>query len=89
MGSVCALGPVEEVICDRTQPEKCDLIAFAPRGHSGLTRWLYGSVSEGVIRQSPCPGLLEEGIAHFWKGSIMEQVARSANCPVLVFPPGS
>ena len=59
--SVCALGPVEQVICDRAKTENCDLIAFAPRGRSGLKRWLYGSVAEAVIRQSPCPVLLIRG----------------------------
>lgn len=59
--SICALGPVEEVIQDRARTKQCDLIAFAPRGHSGLKRWLYGSVAEAVIRHSPCPVLLVRG----------------------------
>jgi len=59
--SVCALGPVEEVICVRAKTQHCDLIAFAPRGQSGLKRWLFGSVAEAVIRQAPCPVLLVRG----------------------------
>lgn len=64
VGTVCGLGPVVEVIRDRATSEHCDLIAFAPRGHSGLKRWLYGSVAEKVVRDAPCPVLLVRGEPH-------------------------
>ena len=35
-----------------------DLIVMASHGHSGLRRWVLGSVAEGVIRMSPCPVML-------------------------------
>lgn len=64
VGTVCGLGPVVEVIRDRARREHCDLIAFAPRGHGGLQRWLYGSVAESVVRDAPCPVLLVRGETH-------------------------
>lgn len=38
-----------------------DLIAFAPHNQKGLERWIYGSVSEDVIRDAPCPVFLVRG----------------------------
>jgi len=58
------LGSVVEVIRERAVKECFDLIAFAPRGHSGLKRWLYGSVAESVVREAPCPVLLIRGETH-------------------------
>lgn len=67
VATVCGLGPVAQVIRDRALKEHCDLIAFAPRGHGGLKRWLFGSVAETVVRDAPCPVLLVRGDAraHF------------------------
>lgn len=41
--------------------QHCDMIAFAPHTQKGLERWIYGSVSEDVIRDSPCPVFLVRG----------------------------
>ncbi|MBS2038935.1 universal stress protein [bacterium] len=46
-------------ICQVAQ--QCDLIAFAPHNQAGLERWIYGSVSEEVIRDAPCPVFLLRG----------------------------
>ncbi len=62
--TVCGLGPVVQVIRERAASEHCDLIAFSPRGHGGLERWLYGSVAESVVRDAPCPVLLIRGERH-------------------------
>jgi nucleotide-binding universal stress UspA family protein len=35
-----------------------DLIVMTSRGRSGITRWLLGSVAEGVARESPAPTLI-------------------------------
>ena len=56
---ICRRGPVSQVICHAAAPG--DLIAFAPRGHAGLTRWIFGSVAEQVIRDAACPVLLARG----------------------------
>lgn len=62
--TVCGRGPAREVICQEAAGLACDLIAFAPHGHSGLGRWVFGSVAEEVVHHSPCPVLLVRGEAH-------------------------
>lgn len=56
---LCRRGPVSQVICQAAEPS--DLIAFAPHGHAGLTRWIFGSVAEQVVREAACPVLLVRG----------------------------
>ena len=38
--------------------ESCELILMASHGRAGFTRWLLGSVSEGVARHASCPTIL-------------------------------
>lgn len=59
--TLCKLGPASETICQEADKAECDLIVFAPHGHGGLERWLFGSVAEEVARQAPCPVLLVRG----------------------------
>lgn len=42
------------------QAERCqaDLLVMASHGRSGVSRWLLGSVTEGVIQRSNCPVLI-------------------------------
>lgn len=56
--TLCPEGSPREEIALAAQHEGCDLILMASHGHSGLVRWLLGSVAEGVLRISPCPVLL-------------------------------
>ncbi|MFN8610654.1 MAG: universal stress protein [Vulcanimicrobiota bacterium] len=56
---LCMRGETCPVICQVAQ--QCSLIAFAPHGHKAFERWMYGSVSEEVIRDAPCPVLLVRG----------------------------
>lgn len=58
LGSWSVVGPAREEICRVASEQKCDLIVMASHGHSGLRRWMVGSVAEGVIRTAPCPVLL-------------------------------
>lgn len=37
---------------------EADLIVVGTAGRSGVTRWLLGSVAEGIVRQAPCPVLV-------------------------------
>ena len=59
--TACKVGSASETICWQAAQENCDLIVFAPHGHKGLERWLFGSVAEEVARHSPCPVLLVRG----------------------------
>jgi nucleotide-binding universal stress UspA family protein len=58
---ICQVGLASETICQQAGKTGCDLIVFAPHGHSGLERWLFGSVAEEVARQAPCPVMLVRG----------------------------
>ncbi|MBX3171199.1 MAG: universal stress protein [Candidatus Eremiobacteraeota bacterium] len=57
----CRLGSASATICEEAKRTGCDLVVFAPHGHSGLERWLFGSVAEEVARHAPCPVLLMRG----------------------------
>lgn len=52
------LGTPREKIVETATREDCQLIVMASHGRSGPTRWLLGSVAEGVLRQTRCPVLL-------------------------------
>jgi nucleotide-binding universal stress UspA family protein len=56
----CAVekGTVAEVIVDKAAAEKNTLINMATHGHSGIKRWLLGSVAEKVLRGTTNPLLL-------------------------------
>jgi nucleotide-binding universal stress UspA family protein len=41
--------------------EKVDLVVVSTRGHSGLKRFMLGSVADRIIRSSPCPVLSVRG----------------------------
>jgi nucleotide-binding universal stress UspA family protein len=46
------------VIVDMALEERVDLIVMSSHGYTGLTRWMYGSVAEKVLRAAPCPVLV-------------------------------
>lgn len=49
--------PIEEIV--RVAEEaKAGLIAMATHGHSGVERWVMGSVADGVVRRSRLPCLM-------------------------------
>lgn len=56
--AVCVQGSIVEVILERTQRHPVDLIIVGSHGHGALRRMLMGSVSEGILRGSPCPVLI-------------------------------
>jgi nucleotide-binding universal stress UspA family protein len=53
-----ALGEPAEVIVATAKAERVDLIVMSTHGRSGLTRLLYGSVAEAVLRGANMPMLL-------------------------------
>ncbi len=50
--SVVASGPVAQAILDYAELHDIDLVVMATHGRSGLSRWVYGSVTEKVLRHS-------------------------------------
>ena len=50
-------GKPDEAIVNVANQEEVDLIIMVTHGHSGLARLLFGSVTELVIRNAPCPVL--------------------------------
>lgn len=51
-------GVVVDSILDYAQHMGIDLIVMATHGRSGVSRWVFGSVAERVLRASPCPVFL-------------------------------
>jgi nucleotide-binding universal stress UspA family protein len=49
---------VAEGICETIVEQGADLVVMSTHGHGGLGRWLFGSVADQVIRQSPVPIVL-------------------------------
>ncbi len=55
------IGPAAEVIIDTAVAQKVDLIAMSSHGRSGMSRWVYGSVTEKVLRGAPCATFVIRG----------------------------
>lgn len=58
---VVRLGGAASEICDYAEEVGCDLVIMPSRERSGVRRVLLGSVTEYVIRHSPCPVLILRG----------------------------
>lgn len=56
--SLAAYGPEALEILDAAEREQVDLVAMSTHGRSGLSRWIYGSVAEQVIRHCTRPLLV-------------------------------
>jgi nucleotide-binding universal stress UspA family protein len=57
------LGAPADTIIDFAQEQKVDLIAMSSHGRSGISRWVYGSVAEKVMRGAKCATLIMRGQA--------------------------
>ncbi len=55
------LGMVAETIVDCAQEHGVDLIVICSHGRTGLSRWVYGSVAEKVVRGAHCDTLIVRG----------------------------
>lgn len=51
-------GPASDVIVEQTRQREADLIAMTTHGRGGLSRWVFGSVAEDVLRHASCPVLV-------------------------------
>lgn len=50
-------GDVTQVILETAQDQQADLIAMSTHGRSGAMRWLLGSITDRIVRNSPIPVL--------------------------------
>ena len=53
-----AQGSVVEVILQKSKQLEIDIIIVGTHGHGGVHHMIFGSVSEGVFRNSSCPVLV-------------------------------
>jgi len=51
-------GHAADLILDTAEAEDVDAIVMSTHGRSGLSRWVYGSVADKVLREATCPLLL-------------------------------
>lgn len=58
----CRVGTPSSWICDRARTWEADLIVLGRRGHSGLSEFLLGSVSNYVVHHAPCSVLVVQGV---------------------------
>lgn len=56
-----AVGPAADVIIDTAANQGFDLIAMCSHGRSGISRWVYGSVTEKVLRGAACATFILRG----------------------------
>jgi nucleotide-binding universal stress UspA family protein len=52
---------VADLILDYAVDNGFDLIVMSSHGHSGVKRWVHGSVAEKVLRGAPCATLVIRG----------------------------
>ncbi|PDW03815.1 universal stress protein [Candidatus Viridilinea mediisalina] len=50
--------PAAEAVLDYAESQRADLIAIATHGRSGISRWVFGSVTQKVVQNSPVPVLV-------------------------------
>ncbi|HEX4417498.1 MAG TPA: universal stress protein [Kofleriaceae bacterium] len=58
---VSRLGPPDEVLAGAAHDEQSDLIVVGTHGHSGISRFLLGSVANTILRRAPCDVLVVRG----------------------------
>lgn len=51
-------GEPSAAIADRAESERVDLIVTCTHGRGGISRFLIGSVTDKLVRRSPCPVLV-------------------------------
>lgn len=56
--TVLTVGLPADVILDYARQNGVDLIIMSTHGRSGISRWLFGSVAEKIIRHSQLPVLI-------------------------------
>ena len=58
------LGKTAESLVDYALNHKVDLIAIATHGRSGLSRWVWGSIADRILRHAHVPVLMVRAPGH-------------------------
>jgi nucleotide-binding universal stress UspA family protein len=58
---ISRIGPPDEVLAGAAHDEHADLIVVGTHGHTGVARFLLGSVANSVVRRAPCDVLIVRG----------------------------
>jgi len=58
---ISRIGPADEVLAAAARDEHADLIVVGTHGHTGVARFLLGSVATGIVRVAPCDVLIVRG----------------------------
>ncbi|HEY0482080.1 MAG TPA: universal stress protein [Kofleriaceae bacterium] len=58
---ISRLGPADEILAGAAHDEHAELIVVGTHGHSGVTRFLLGSVANATVRRAPCDVLIARG----------------------------
>lgn len=56
------VGEPASVIVEQAEERKVDAIVMSTHGRSGLSRWLFGSVTQKVLGTMPCPVFVVPGV---------------------------
>jgi len=58
---ISRVGPADEVLATAALEQAAELIVVGTHGHTGITRFLLGSVASSTIRHAPCDVLVVRG----------------------------
>lgn len=58
---ISRLGAPDEVLASAAHDEHADLIVVGTHGHTGIARFLLGSVASSIVRRAPCDVLVVRG----------------------------
>lgn len=67
---VCPVGEPIETILTQAARWEADLIGVGTQGRRGLSRWLLGSVAEGMLRRAGCPVLVVKRAASLTRAGV-------------------
>lgn len=81
---VVRVGTPAETILDISERERVSLIAMSTHGRSGLSRWVFGSVAEKVLRASAAPLLLVRSFAPDGNGKLVPAAGELRLTKILV-----
>ncbi len=56
-----AIGDAAEMIITHAQEQNIDVVVMSTHGRSGISQWLFGSVTQKVLSRMPCPVFVVPG----------------------------